>query len=308
MWFPSNLIYDKFGFDLDLRLEHSEFPHSVVTNGKVDAKRDGQSQIWHIAYPNWFTSFSPLLELVPDDRVAKYAGTLHLPNGQDLELDIVKEAALAVDLPTIAKDVETYATTFTESTGKYPHGDRLTVYLWSNPDRSMEYDGATTTNVESLEHELFHSWYGRGVKPASQVDSWIDEAWDRYNTHPTKRFEVKPLDPAAPPVTLSPANPWYRITPDDSYALGRAFFAGLAAEMGLDPLRAAMKAFYGQRTLGLITTAELEKYLYDTSSNPAVKAAFNRFVYGRADVASNRAPLPVREPANRDVEPPRSAD
>jgi len=46
----------------------------------------------------------------------------------------------------------------------------------------MEYDGGTTTGQAALQHETYHSWWGRGLKPASQPDAWIDEGWTFYYT------------------------------------------------------------------------------------------------------------------------------
>ncbi|WP_394826396.1 hypothetical protein [Pendulispora albinea] len=281
-WFPANLIYDKFAFDLDLKLENSELPHSVVTNG--EALKVGDAH-WLIAYPKRFTAISPMLVLTPNDAVSTYDTTLELASGRSLELALVKENGITADLPALAAQIKGWVDEFTASTGEYAHGDRLTVYVWNNSSRSMEYDGATTSNLRSLEHELFHSWYARGVKPAGQNDGWIDEAWTVYNTDGVVAFEVKALDPQAPPVLLASANPWNRITAGASYGAGQKLFAGLAAEMGLDPLRRAMKRFYGRHALDVITTQELERFLYCTSRNEAVPAAFHRFVYGRSDAA-----------------------
>ena len=49
----------------------------------------------------------------------------------------------------------------------------------------MKYDRAVATTEGVLQHEVFHSWFARGVKPASQNDSWFDEGWTVYNTDET---------------------------------------------------------------------------------------------------------------------------
>jgi hypothetical protein len=40
----------------------------------------------------------------------------------------------------------------------------------------MEYAGATVTNENALEHEMFHSYFARGVTPANGNAGWIDES------------------------------------------------------------------------------------------------------------------------------------
>jgi hypothetical protein len=279
-WFPANLSYDRFAFTLDLQLRRSDLGHTLVTNGAAQELSRGH---WRVDYPPAYTALSPMLALVPDDRVEAYSTALHRANGSPIPLDLFREHGVDADLSAVADDIEGYVEEFTRSTDEYPY-DSLTVYLWNDLRHSEEYDGSTTSNLGSLEHEIFHTWYGRGIKPASQNDGWIDEAWDTYNTS-ASAFAVAPLDPRAPPVTLSSSNPWVRITPLDSYTSGAELFAGLAASMGLQPLRDAMQEFYQEHTHELVTTEQLERHLFCTSMSADVTFAFHRFVYGRTGAA-----------------------
>jgi hypothetical protein len=285
MWFPANLIYDRFSFTLDLELRGAEIGHTLITNGAVDELSRAH---WRVTYPPTSTALSPMLVLEPDDRVEGYQAPLRLADGRSIELDLFKDRAVRDDLAKLARDAGRYVEEFTRSTGPCPT-DRLTGYLWPEP-RSMEYDGAFTSAVPSLKHELFHTWYGRGVKPARQSDGWIDEAWDVYNTDPAHAFAVAPLDPDALPVTLSPASPWIRTTPLASYTRGPELFAGIAALIGLGRLRDAMSDFYVHHVPGLVTTRELERHLYCTSMHAGVAWAFHRFVYGRPGPALAPSP------------------
>jgi hypothetical protein len=285
MWFPANLIYDRFAFTLDLELRGSEIGHTLITNGAVEELSRAH---WRVTYPPTFTALSPMLVLQPDDRVDAVAALLHLAGGRSIELDLFKDRAVRDDLTALVRDAGSYVEEFTRSTGPCPT-DRLTGYLWQE-GRSMEYDGAFTSSVRALKHELFHTWYGRGVKPASQNDGWIDEAWDVYSTDPARAFAVAPLAPDAPVVTLCSANAWTRTTPPISYTRGAELFAGLAALIGLDRLRDAMRSFYLGHVPGLVTTRELERHLCCTSTDAGVAWAFHRFVYGEGGAAA--APPP----------------
>lgn len=281
-WFPANLIYDQFPFTLDLELQRSAFKHTLVTNGKTRALSQGH---WRVTYPSTYTALSQMLVLVPDDYLESYTTVLHRRNGTPIKFDIFMERGVGADLSVVANDVKSYVEEFTESTGEYAFDD-LTVYLWNDLRRSEEYDGAVTSNLHSLKHEIFHLWYGRGIKPASQDDGWIDEAWDTYNTSADRdEFAVTSLNLRAAPVTLSYSNPWQRITPMASYTRGAEFFGGLAALMGLQPLRDAMRVFYQQHVNELVTTGEFERHIYCASTNAGVTSAFHRFVYGRAGAA-----------------------
>ncbi|WP_394845503.1 hypothetical protein LZC95_51785 [Pendulispora brunnea] len=283
MWFPANLIYDKFGFNLDIDLKNVDTVHVPVTNGTVT--KVGETH-WQIAYPERFTALSPMLKFVPENTLDRHPNTeLTLQDGTKVQLELVKEKTVSGDLPAIAKDIETYLNEFVASSGPYQHGDRLTVYIWNNPSRSMEFDGATTSNLRSLKHELYHSWFARGVKPALGRDGWFDEAWTVYNTDSALAFEVKPFNFSATPVKLAHESPWRRLTPGASYSAGEKVFAGLAHAVGLAQLREAMKEFARLHARNVVTTEDLEKYLYCTFKNPDIVRGFHRFVYGRYDAA-----------------------
>ena len=145
----------------------------------------------------------------------------------------------------------------------------------------MEYDGGCTAAPDALEHEVFHSWWARGLKPATQNDGWIDEAWTVY--HDNGGAVETPFDFGEPPVLLSPRTPWSRATPVASYRLGARFFAGIAARIGVDRLQEIMREFYRLHAPGLITTEQLEAHLLDRTNDETISGAFERWVYGRKE-------------------------
>jgi aminopeptidase N len=168
--------------------------------------------------------------------------------------------------------------------GPYVHGDRFTAVLWG-PGRGMEYDGATTAAVGALEHEVFHSWFGRGVKPMRASDGWIDEAWTSWATNSRRReiprFHVEELTLDEPPVTLYPPDEWSRHTPVEAYKEGSRLFAGIAHALGGAPqMREAMAQWYQANAGGFVTTDDLERHLSERSQ--AVPALFRRYVHGQA--------------------------
>jgi hypothetical protein len=148
----------------------------------------------------------------------------------------------------------------------------------------MEYDGGTVSSVEALPHELFHSWYGRGIRPARASDGWFDEAWNEYNTA-FPLFPAEPIAADAPPAVLCSDNPWSRTTPFTAYDEGRAVFAAIADAAGVAPLRASMQAFYAAHVLEPVSTQELERHLHCSLDVPAVRELFHRRVYGKQGAA-----------------------
>ena len=51
----------------------------------------------------------------------------------------------------------------------------------------MEYDGGCTSSLGALRHEAYHSWWGRGVKPASQADGMVGRSVERLSRQRRRR-------------------------------------------------------------------------------------------------------------------------
>jgi hypothetical protein len=279
MWLPANLIYDRFGVILEVEVTGSMIAHRLVTNGQVAMLGTNH---WRVEFPEHFTALSPMLLLAAQDRLNVRESRVALPGmPEDLQLEVVGPVGGNTDLELVEQQIQQYLVKNVSQIGPYGHGNRFTAYIWENQERSMEYNGAVTSNVAALEHEVFHSWYARGLKPASQNDGWIDEAWDNYNTR-RHALQERPFDMSEAPVTLCSANLFNRVTPQKAYSNGERFFAGLAASFGRENLQAAMSAFYRENQGQRVTTQQLEAFLIDRSGQAKLADYFKRFVYGRA--------------------------
>lgn len=281
-WVPENLMHDQHPITLDVEVAGTAVPHTVITNASVEVLADGSH--WRLTLPPTSNTMSPMLLVLPADEVESFTGSVALPDGQTVALELHRRADEDLNLEALAQEVASAFLEFSQTTGPYLHGDRFTAFLQKELPASMEYDGAAISTPGALKHEVFHSWYARGIRPARGADGWIDEAWDTYNTHPSSSFSSKPLDLSATPLVLCDDNPWTRTMPASSYNGGAAVFAVLAGVMTVDELRAHMSAFYEAHPLGSVTTQELERHLACASGHEAeVRAIFHRFVFGRED-------------------------
>jgi hypothetical protein len=276
-WVPANMPWDRHAVHLGVRLVGAQVAHALLSNAEVEAL---DVNAWQLEFPDTTTAMAPMIVIKPSEELSLAAGVHAAANAQDIEYEVWTDGSLATPPASYAASVAAWLDEIVLSTGDYPH-PRVTAYLYQT-DRSMEYAGATTSSPASLEHELFHSWWARGLEPATYADGWIDEAWAMFNTTPSIAFVPVPLDWSAAPVQLYDPHPFARDTPDASYVTGRLLFAGLAVIMGVDPLREAMANLYMQGPAPRsITTAELERHLYCASGeDPQVRDAFHRFVYG----------------------------
>jgi hypothetical protein len=283
MWFPSNLIYDHFAFHLDIQIINSNLEHNLFSNGEIN--KIGNNS-WIIDFPNNFTSLSHMLYICPKNNVEEINDIVVSPDsGKNINLNLFKlKNNDHVDINRISDTVKKYISENILYIGPYIHGNKFSCFIWESPGgRSMEYDGAVTTTEKYLKHETFHSWFARGLKPATQNDSWFDEAWTCYNTDDTIQ-PVKTFDMSEAPVRLSSSeNPFNRVTPGESFEQGIRFFSGLAAELGRENLKSYMNSFYKENYQNLVTTKQLETYLIEKSGKSIIQKYFNRFVYGQSE-------------------------
>jgi hypothetical protein len=296
-WVPANLVFDQFQLDLELEVMNTPLPHVLITNGTVNSL--GRNH-WAVAFPAHFTALSPLLELRATDTLTTMADTMTLPvSGTSVTVQTWKFTESPIDLAAQISDLKAWLAANEASTGPYLHGGRFVACMFTDA-AGMEYEGGTTSAVELLRHETFHSWWGRGLKPASQPDGWWDEAWDLYNDQGA--IGLLPFDFSDPPVELSSRNPWERATSPLAYISGSRFFKGVASLIGLANLKAHMSAFYIQRNPRPATTGELEAFLVCRAGEPQLVDAFHRFVYGFADPAPAPDLLIKNDPGDPDAD------
>lgn len=281
-WLPANLCHDAFALTVDVEVVGTRSDHLVITNG---AESVTGPRRWRIDYPAMFTSLSPMLVLAPAAEVEIAHGSVGLAGRRrHLEILAAKHREDDADLAACRADIIGWLAANAARYGPWVHGDRFTAVVWA-PGRGMEYDGATTASVGALEHEVFHSWFGRGVKPARASDGWIDEAWTSWATSTRRseerRFAEVPLGLDEPPVVLYPPHPWSRFTPVESYREGARLFAGLADLLGgAGRLRSAMAAWYQVNAGGQVTTDGLSRHLSGWSGVD-VDPWFARYVHGQ---------------------------
>jgi hypothetical protein len=284
MWVPAPLVHDDFVLELHVELLGGDRPHTLLANtAGIDAARRGRA--WSLCYPAHYTALSPMLVIAPTDLVEVRRSALALP-GRERSLGLVcaslGEAGAA--LAACEADVRSWLAYMASRYGRWVHGDTFWAVIWDLP-RGMEYDGATTASVLALEHEVFHSWFGRGVKPARAADGWIDEAFTTWATGSRRqsglRFASDPLGLDETPIELYPPEPWARRTVAEAYSEGARLFAGIAALLGgPERLRAAMAEWYQINAGRFVTTDGLAAHL-TASSGVDVGPWWARYVHGR---------------------------
>ncbi|MGQ0541660.1 MAG: hypothetical protein ACT4O9_07410 [Blastocatellia bacterium] len=283
-WLPANLIFDQYSIDLELQITGTMATHSVITNGAVT---NVGTNHWSIAFPSRFTALSPMLEVRSSDTLTMQTDTVVLPvSGNTVTIEAWKLNSVSANLVTEINNIKTFLTENENNYGAYAHGNRF-VALFNTG--GMEYEGGTTTSIAPLRHETFHSWFARGIKPASQADGWWDEGFTKF--HDDGADDAIPFDFTDPPIILCSRDPWQRHTPSgtpSSYVEGNRFWKGIASMIGVGILNDLMSDLYDEHKGDPISTQMIEEHLLGKTGNIDIVDAFHRFIYG----IGNPSPVP----------------
>ncbi len=279
-WLPANLIYDQFTIQLDLKMINTAIPHSIITNAVTTTIAPNH---WKLNFPTTTTALSTMLEIRAANTVQHTSASVVLPvSGRTVTIHAWKLTTGPAVLATEIARIKTFLIANENEYGAYMHGNIFTVFLNLG---GMEYDGGCTTGTGALKHETFHSWWARGMKPASQPDGWWDEAWPTYYNDAGGIIST-PFDFTAAPIELCTQNQWNRVTAGGAYQQGNTFWQGISALIGNSNLKNYMKDFFARSKNELVKTNQLAEYLLCRSGNTSVVDAFYRFVYGFSNPSS----------------------
>lgn len=266
-WGPANFEEDQFEMTLNLRVDQTSRVHTLYTNG---AAENISSTEWKVTFPPYFTTSSFYVHLTERQMPVhsfQYQGfekTIPVTVYSTSD-SLVTEAAQI--LPDLLAEME-------RDFGPYPH-PRFIAYLHSGGG-GMEYSGATITGLSALDHELFHSWFARGVMPAEGRSGWIDEAFASWRDN--GYFQASSLLERAP-TQLAGFSPYRKSTPENCYRDGRRLIAELDRHYlefgGMKPL---MKLFFQRYKHQVVTTEEFWMFLNHVTQSRA-DDFFNRYAF-----------------------------
>jgi hypothetical protein len=263
---PTGFEDDAYALTLNLRVENPGVDHQFFANGEIT---NVARNAWHVEFPDYF-SVSSFYWHVTDQNLPTRSFVYQAINGP-VPITVYSASQAKVDeavsqLPGLFDELEsTY--------GPYTH-NKFVAYI--SGSGGMEHAGATITGISSLDHELLHSWFARGVVPADGRSGWIDEAIASWRDYGYRRAS---LLLARKPTNLGRFSAFHRFTPKNCYVDGRAFLAELDAYVadqgGLKPL---LKEFYRRYHRRAVRTNDFKKTLEELSGRN-MDAFFDRYVF-----------------------------
>ncbi len=168
-YLPANFEYDQVKMTLNIDFKNLS-QQTFFTNGKVTALKDNQ---FTIDFPETYTSSSLYYHTAPINRYPELKFTYTTLDGREVP-GIVYKAEAYTNLEEAKNKIINSIKSLEEKYGPWLH-QKIVVFVAGRG--GMEYCGVTMTDLDSLNHELTHSYFARGgFMPANGNAGWIDEA------------------------------------------------------------------------------------------------------------------------------------
>lgn len=276
-WAPVTFEDDPFELELILKVMNGTSTHQLYTNGTAS---EINSSEWHIEFPGHFTKSSFYLHLTN----SYLPGRKFTYQGMEKAIPVTVYSSRSDLVDQAVEILPSLFAEFENDYGPYAH-DSFIAYM--NPSGGgMEYVGAAITSLGALDHELFHSWFARGIMPAEGRSGWIDEAmasWRDYGY-----FQAPSLLQRTP-TNLANYSPFRKSTASNCYVDGRQLMAELDrvfADYG--GMKSLMRAFFARYQKKVVTTEEFWNFL-NAMTDKNVDLFFLRYSMGQPEAQATSA-------------------
>lgn len=285
-YLPANLEYDQVKMTFNVQFVGAKARQAIYTNGQVV---ETAANTYTISYPEHFSASSIFFHTVPaEGAVDEIRYNLASISGKTIPVTIYMAkgpwGGTASTLDKFKTEANKVFNELEADYGAWPH-EQLLIY---NAGRGgMEYCGATITEFRALGHEMFHSYFARGVMPANGNAGWLDEAlasW-RDNGYQSRS--------SLSGSSMMSSHPYYtRITDRDAYTFGENFMRLLNGKLtGKGGLKPFMRHMLETRVFaplfveefiqemneffGVTLDADFKRYTFGTNVSMKSKSVFH---------------------------------
>lgn len=278
-YMPANFEFDQVKMSFKVNFVGAKKKQRIYTNGVVAEK----SGVTTINFPAHFTASSVFFHTAPEGSFAETSFSYRSVDGRNLPVLIyvgqTTWTSQSVTLENLKKKTIQVLDELEKDYGPFLHPS---VTIYNAGMGGMEYCGATITSSDALGHELFHSYYARGVMPANGNSGWVDEALASWRDGGYK------VTTSLNGSSKMSSHPYYTRTTDrDAYTFGAKFMSYLDGTLrskdkkdGLKPFlrymveKKSLKPLYVEEFYkemegfyGMNFESEFKKYTYGSSAS-----------------------------------------
>lgn len=272
-YMPANFEFDQVKMTFHVNFIGAKTKQVIYTNG---VQTETAANSFKVSYPSYYTSSSIFFHTVPQGAVNELRFSLKSIDGREIPAVVYfAKSSFGSNLERLkAKTTEV----FHELEGDYGAFPHPSITVLQAGSGGMEYCGATMTDFSALGHEMFHSYFARGVMPANGNAGWIDEAlasWrdDGYQT----------LSTLSGSTGMSSHTYYTRITDRNAYTFGERFMSlmdgKLKSKGGLKPF---MRYMVDKK---VFTPFFIEEFIKEMSNfyGVDVEEDFRKYTFGNKD-------------------------
>ncbi len=277
-YMPANLEYDQVKMTFNITFEGMKSRQKIYTNGVVkETKRAGKT-IVKINYPEHFNASSIFFHTVPEGATDELRFSLRSVDGRNIPAVVYTSRSVWGGGSNLPRLKEMASEVFHELEGDYGAWPHQSLVVYNAGMGGMEYCGATMTSTSALGHEMFHSYFARGIMPANGNSGWLDEALASW------RDEGYQTLSDLSGTSMMSAHPYYTRTTDRAaYSFGERFMrfmdGKLASKGGLKPF---MRYMVEKKIFSPIFVEDFIKEM-ESFSGIAVKEDFRRYTFGKSN-------------------------
>lgn len=272
-YLPVNFEFDQVTMVLTVSVVGGTQEELIFTNGTVQKVNNNE---WSIQFPSYFNCSALYFHIRPKQETRTLQYLYNSIDGRKLPVVIYTAIGPGDDLADFKKSLDQVLLSNESILGPFPH-DSITVFISGIIGGGMEYAGALSTDLDSLPHELTHSYFGRGIMPANGNAGWIDEAMTSLIGGPQSPNpnDIKPMNMANHSV-------YFRANDTLGYYYGQNFLIYVGKMFTQkDPslsMTGFLKYWMALRNQQVVTTeilrSDMEHY-----SGLDLSATFKKFVY-----------------------------
>ena len=280
-YLPTNLIYDRIPMTLKLKFRGLKAKQNIYTNGTLSQVSESE---FKVVFPEGLNSTCPYFHTTPATDVDETRFTFKSIDGRDIPVVIYKQktATQHSSFQVLREKTMAIMDELEKDYGAFLH-PTLTIYI-SGASGGMEYSGATITSESALGHELFHSYFARGVLPSNGNAGWIDEALASWRD---KGYSS--ISALTGTSQMAAHGTYNRVTDRAAYGFGERFMALLndktALQGGLKPFLRELVTKNAFAPLSTEQFIALMNSFYGRDFGPE----FGRYVFGKSTEKSIEA-------------------
>lgn len=286
-YLPASFEYDQVKMSFDVNFIGGTAQQVIYTNGVVKEK---SKTSYSISYPKHYNVSSIFFHLVIKGDTNESRGSFRSIDGREIPVVVYNKSSSWTGTAGMDRLKGKALEIFNElekDYGPWPHPQLI---IYNAGAGGMEYCGATITDTGALGHELFHSYFARGMMPANGNSGWIDEALASW------RDAFYPRSESFSGTSGMSSRPYYTRTTDmAAYSFGARFMAYLDGKLadkgGLKPF---MRHVIENRIFAPLFVEEFSKEL-SKHSGIDVEGDFKKHTYGGKTTDLKSEPNPIHK-------------